>query len=155
MSALLYGQDLTKAYGVKHLFTTLTVGVSEKNRIGLIGPNGSGKSTLLKILSGLEQADQGTVTRRKHLRVAYIPQDTQFDPVATVASVIEGAAIASRVPMDEQQARVQETLGRTGFDDGHQPIGPLSGGWKKRLAIACGLVEAPDVMLLDEPTNSS
>ena len=153
MSALIYAQDLTKAYGVSPLFTNLTVGVSDKDRIGLIGPNGSGKSTLLKILAGLEQTDAGTVTRRQHVRVAYIPQDTQFDSEATILSVIEDAATASKVPLTEQIARVQETLGRTGFDDPGQLTGPLSGGWKKRLAIACGLVQAPDLMLLDEPTN--
>jgi len=153
MSALVYAQELTKTYGVNPLFTNLTVGVSEKDRIGLIGPNGSGKSTLLKILAGLEQTDGGTVTRRQHLHVAYIPQDTQFDPEATIVSVIEDAAIASKVAPNEQVARVQETLGRVGFEDGDQLTGPLSGGWKKRLAIAWGLVQAPDLMLLDEPTN--
>jgi ATP-binding cassette subfamily F protein uup len=153
MSALIYAQDLNKAYGMNPLFTNLTVGVSEKDRIGLIGPNGSGKSTLLKILAGLEQTDEGTVTRRQRLRVAYIPQDTQFDPEATIVSVIEDAAIASKAPPNEQVARVQETLGRIGFEDGDQLTGPLSGGWKKRLAIACGLVQDPDLMLLDEPTN--
>ena len=153
MSALIYAQELTKAYGVNPLFTKLTFGVSEKDRIGLIGPNGSGKSTLLKILAGLEQAEEGTVTRRQHVRRAYIPQDTQFDPGATITSVIEDAAIASKVPPNEQMARIQETLGRTGFEDGDQLTGPLSGGWKKRLAIACGLVQEPDLMLLDEPTN--
>ena len=153
MSALIYGQALTKAYGVNPLFTNLTVGVSEKDRIGLIGPNGSGKSTLLKILAGLEQTDEGTVTRRQHLRVAYIPQDTQFDPEATILSVLDHAATESKVAPNEQVARVQETLGRTGFEDADQLTGPLSGGWKKRLAIACGMVQEPDLMLLDEPTN--
>lgn len=153
MSALIYAQDLTKAYGVSPLFTNLTVGVSDKDRIGLIGPNGSGKSTLLKILAGLEQTDEGTVTRRQHVRIAYIPQDTQFDSEATILSVIEDSATASKVALNEQVARVQETLGRTGFENPDQLTGPLSGGWKKRLAIACGLVQAPDLMLLDEPTN--
>jgi ATP-binding cassette subfamily F protein uup len=153
MSALIYGQKLTKAYGTKRLFQELTLGVSEKDRIGIIGPNGSGKSTLLRIFAGLEQPDQGRVTRRQHLRIAYIPQQAGFDPESTVAEEIEQAALASGLPAHDCVARVQETLGRMGFGQGDQLVGPLSGGWEKRLAIACGFVQAPDVMLVDEPTN--
>ena len=153
MSALIYGQKLTKAYGTKRLFHELTLGVSEKDRIGIIGPNGSGKSTLLRIFAGLEQPDQGRVTRRQHLRIAYIPQQVEFDLSSTVAVEIERAALASGLAARDCVARVQETLGRMGFAQGNQPVGPLSGGWKKRLAIACGYVQAPDVMLVDEPTN--
>jgi ATP-binding cassette subfamily F protein uup len=153
MSALIYGQKLSKAYGTKRLFQELTLGVSEKDRIGIIGPNGSGKSTLLRIFAGLEQPDEGRVTRRQHLRIAYIPQQAEFDPGATVAEEIEKAALASGLAPHDCVARVQETLGRMGFVQGDQPVGPLSGGWKKRLAIACGFVQAPDVMLVDEPTN--
>ena len=153
MSALIHGRNLTKAYGAQHLFKDLTIGVSEKDRMGVIGPNGSGKTTLLRILAGCEQADQGMVIRRQHLRITYIPQLDEFDPNATVAGEIERAARASGVPADERVARVRETLGRTGFEYGDQPVGPLSGGWKKRLALACGFVQSPDVMLLDEPTN--
>ncbi len=153
MSALIYGQKLSKAYGTKRLFHELTLGVSEKDRIGIIGPNGSGKSTLLRIFAGLEQPDQGRVTRRQHLRIAYIPQQAEFDPESTVAEEIERAALASGLPAHDCVARVQETLGRMGFGQGDQLVGPLSGGWEKRLAIACGFVQAPDVMLVDEPTN--
>jgi ATP-binding cassette subfamily F protein uup len=153
MSALIYGQKLSKAYGTKRLFHELTLGVSEKDRIGIIGPNGSGKSTLLRIFAGLEQPDQGRVTRRQHLRIAYIPQQAECDPESTVAEEIERAALASGLPAHDCVARVQETLGRMGFGQGDQLVGPLSGGWEKRLAIACGFVQAPDVMLVDEPTN--
>jgi ABC transport system ATP-binding/permease protein len=153
MSALIYGQKLTKAYGTKRLFQELTVGVSEKDRIGIIGPNGSGKSTLLRILAGLEKPDEGRVTRRQHLRIAYIPQQAEFDSKATVAEEIERAALASGLHAHDCVARVQEILGRMGFGQGDQVVGSLSGGWKKRLAIACGFVQAPDVMLVDEPTN--
>lgn len=153
MSALIYGQKLTKVYGTKRLFRELTLGVSEKDRIGIIGPNGSGKSTLLRIFAGLEQPDEGRVTRRQHLRIAYIPQQAEFDPESTVAEEIERAALASGLAPHDCVARVPETLGRMGFTQGDQPVGSLSGGWKKRLAIACGFVQAPDVMLVDEPTN--
>ncbi len=153
MAALIYGHQLSKAFGVKQLFKNLTLGVSDNDRIGIIGPNGSGKSTLLKIFAGLEQPDEGTVTRRQHLRIAYVPQQPDFSPNATISEEMEQTAIASGIDMHEATVRAQETLGRAGFEDGNQPIATLSGGWRKRLAIACGIVQNPDIMLLDEPTN--
>ena len=153
MSALIYGRNLSKAFGVKGLFTDLTLGVSDHDRIGVIGPNGAGKSTLLRIFAGLEEADAGTVTRRQNLRITYIPQQSNFESEATVAEEIERAARSSGLAANEHEARVQETLGRTGFLSGDQPVDSLSGGWKKRLSMACGFVQEPDVMLIDEPTN--
>ena len=153
MSAILHCQNLTKSFGTKRLFHNLNVGVQENDRLGIIGPNGSGKSTLLKILAGLEQADEGQVIRRQHLRVAYIPQQLNFDDMATVEEEIEKAAKHARIPQQELQGRVQEILGKMGFEDEQQEVGSLSGGWKKRLGIACGFVQDPEVMLLDEPTN--
>ncbi len=153
MSALIQGRKLSKAYGAKRLFHDLTISISEKDRMGIIGPNGMGKSTLLKILAGLEQPDDGLVTKRQRLRVAYIPQRSQYDPETTVIQEVERAALASGVRVDERRGRVQETLGRMGFEQSAQRVGDLSGGWTKRLTIACAWVQAPDVMLLDEPTN--
>jgi ATP-binding cassette subfamily F protein uup len=153
MSALIHGRKLSKAYGAKRLFHDLTISISEKDRMGIIGPNGMGKSTLLKILAGLEQPDEGLVTRRQRLRVAYIPQRSEFDPETSVTEEVERAALASGLRREEKGARVQETLGRFGFEKSTQRVGDLSGGWTKRLAIACGWIQAPDVMLLDEPTN--
>ena len=153
MAALIYGNKLSKAFGVKQLFNDLTLGVSENDRIGVIGPNGSGKSTLLKIFAGLEKPDDGTITRRQHLRIAYVPQQPNFRPEATVLDEMERAAIDSGVDVHEASIRAQEILGRTGFEDGSQLTGPLSGGWRKRLAIACGMIQEPEMMLLDEPTN--
>ena len=153
MSALIYSQKIQKSFGAKRLFEGVTFGISEKDRVGIIGPNGSGKSTFLKILAGLETPDEGTVTRRQHLRIAYVPQDTQFLSDMTVAEILHESAHQTGLPKGEGEIRVNEVLGRVGFPDGSQRVDVLSGGWKKRLAIACAMVQEPDVMLLDEPTN--
>ena len=153
MSALIYCQHISKAYGVKRLFTAVTIGLKGSDRIGVVGPNGAGKSTLLKILAGLETVDDGTVSRRKHLRVAYVPQQSDFSYAKTVMEVVDTAARVGGVSEDVRLPRILETLGRIGFADGEERVEKLSGGWIKRLAIACGWVQEPDVMLLDEPTN--
>ena len=153
MSALIYSQKIQKSFGAKQLFRGVTFGIAENDRVGVIGPNGSGKSTFLKILAGLETPDEGTVTRRQHLRVAYVPQDTQFASEATVGEMLHESAHRFGLSQGEEQVRVYEVLGKVGFIDESQPVAVLSGGWKKRLAIACALVQDPDVLLLDEPTN--
>ncbi|MDR4493177.1 MAG: ABC-F family ATP-binding cassette domain-containing protein [Nitrospirales bacterium] len=153
MSALIFAQKLTKSFGAKPLFRNVTFGVSEKDRIGIIGPNGSGKSTLLKILAGLERPDEGILTQRQSLRVAYVPQQSDFSPDSTVGTVLQKAAIQAGLSESESQRRMYEISGRTGFSDPGQLVSPLSGGWKKRLAIASGAMQDPDVLLLDEPTN--
>ncbi len=153
MAHLLYAKDLSKSYGVKPLFHNLTFGVSDKDRIGILGPNGSGKTTFLKILAGLEQPDGGSVVRQQNLRVSFIPQHQDFHPESTAREVVGEVASTLGVGAQEQEAQVKEILGRTGFENPDQVVGPLSGGWRKRLMIACGLVQTPDVMLLDEPTN--
>ncbi len=153
MSALIYAQKIQKSFGAKRLFQGITFGITENDRVGIIGPNGSGKSTFLKILAGFETPDEGTVTRRQRLRVAYVPQDTFYSTDTTVGVMLLESALKSGLPEGESQIRVYEILGRVGFDDGEQQVSVLSGGWKKRLAIACAMVQDPDVILLDEPTN--
>ena len=153
MSSLIHCRNISKSFGPKRLFNDLTIGVDSQDRIGIIGPNGSGKSTLLKILAGHEDVDDGIVTRRNHVSIAYVAQQSSFDPDVTVSEIVEQAAHTDNLPTKALLSQVRETLGRIGFHDGQQPVGPLSGGWKKRLAIACAFVQNPDVMLLDEPTN--
>ncbi len=153
MSSLIYAQKIQKSFGAKRLFQGITFGIGENDRVGIIGPNGSGKSTFLKILAGFETPEEGTVTRRQRLRVAYVPQDTSYSTDATVGAMLLEAALQSGLPEGESQIRVYEILGRVGFEDGEQQVSVLSGGWKKRLAIACAMVQDPDVVLLDEPTN--
>jgi ATP-binding cassette subfamily F protein uup len=141
--------SLSKSYTVTPLFTALTLGFFEGERLGLIGPNGSGKSTLLRILAGLEAPDAGEITRKRGLRLAYLPQAEEFDPLQSIAQAL-AAAVAGRA---EGPQRMREIAQRMGFQELDRPVGTLSGGWRKRLAIARELIGEPDLLLLDEPTN--
>lgn len=153
MAPLLNTRSLFKSFGSATLFREIAFSLSEGERVGLIGPNGSGKSTLLKILAGEVDADSGEVALRKRVRLAFVTQDSQFPSETTVRAVIEAAVHRSQVPEAEHEARIVETLGRAGFEDFSALASSLSGGWKKRLAIAEALVSQPDILLLDEPTN--
>jgi ATP-binding cassette subfamily F protein uup len=146
-------QELSKAFGAAPLFDGLSLGISEGDHVGLVGPNGAGKSTLLKILAGLEEPTSGTRAARRHLRVGYVPQDPAFEPEATVAGVLRGALADLRLDDGEVQGRLAVTLGRAGLEDADRHVATLSGGWRKRLAIARELVREPELLLLDEPTN--
>jgi len=153
MAVLLSGVALRKAYGTQVLFENLSLSVSEGDCTGVIGPNGSGKTTLLEILAGRESPDSGTRALRKLTRLAYVPQDSLFEPEDTVRSVFGSALSALPLEEEEKTARMQEMLGRVGFETPSMLAATLSGGWKKRLAIAAALLMAPDVLILDEPTN--
>ena len=153
MPPILNAQGLTKAFGATPLFREISFTVSDGDRIGLIGPNGAGKSTLLKVLAGEEDADAGDVATRKRARVGYVRQESTFAPGLTVRDVLEQALIEAKVAESEHEGRLRETSGRTGFPDMTAEAAKLSGGWRKRLAIAEAVVTHPDVLLLDEPTN--
>jgi len=146
-------QGLAKRFGVSPLFQNLSFMVSEGERIGVIGPNGSGKSTLLEILGGGVHADSGELAIRKGMHLTLVRQISEFAPGETIRSVIDSALDEAAVPEDERLARVAAILGRAGLTDLDAPATTLSGGWRKRLAIAAALVRLPDVLLLDEPTN--
>jgi ATP-binding cassette subfamily F protein uup len=150
-SLLLSCEAVSKAYGTRSLFEELSFGLFEGDQAGLVGPNGSGKSTLLKILAGLEPADRGTRSVRGGVRVGYVPQDPVLPPGGAVEDIVAGALAG--VDEGDRPGRVARALGRAGFADGHAAVDALSGGWKKRLAIARELAAAPDVVLMDEPTN--
>jgi ABC transport system ATP-binding/permease protein len=153
MAVLLSCESVSKSYGFRRLFENLSIAISDGERVGIIGPNGSGKSTLLEILAGIKEPDSGTVSTRKLVRIGYVPQESAFARGATVRGHLELAASVLPVDAHEREALVAETLGKVGFPDPDAPPETLSGGWKKRLAIAAELVKAPDVLLLDEPTN--
>ncbi len=153
MTPILNAQGITKSFGAIPLFREISFTVGEGDRIGLIGPNGSGKSTLLGILAGEIDPDSGEVTARKRTRLSLVAQDSTFAAGATARSILEISLRSAGVPQAEWEGRIRETLGRAGFVDFSTEAAQLSGGWRKRLAIAEALVRQPDVLLLDEPTN--
>jgi ATP-binding cassette subfamily F protein uup len=150
---IINAQGLSKRYGTAPLFQNISFTVSEGDRIGLIGPNGSGKSTLLEILHGRVKPDSGNVAIRKGTRLSCVSQISEFAAGESAYSVIEAALKKSGVPETDLAFRTAEALSRAGFEDYEIPTATLSGGWKKRLAIAEALVQQPDILLLDEPTN--
>ena len=153
MPPIINAQGISKAFGATTLFREVSFTISEGARIGLIGPNGSGKSTLLKILGGSITPDSGDVAVRKRTRMSYLAQESEFEAGETPRSVMKRALVATQVPESEWESRTAETLGRAGFEDFEVDASSLSGGWRKRLAIAEALVTSPDILLLDEPTN--
>ncbi len=161
MPPILNAQGVSKRFGATPLFEKISFAVNEGDRIGLIGPNGAGKSTLLAVLAGEVQPDAGEVSVRRRARIGYVKQISEYAAGLTVRSVLEAALERTSVPANEREQRLRETLGRAGFaDDGADTsirmdaeASSLSGGWRKRLAIAEAMVTQPDVLLLDEPTN--
>ena len=150
-SLLLSCESVGKAFGARSLFENLSFGLFEGDQAGLVGPNGSGKSTLLKILAGVIDPDRGTRSVRGGVRIGYVGQDPLFPTGVTVEDIVM-TALADFDPAD-QRGRLAQALGRAGFADGRAEVDTLSGGWRKRLAIARELAASPDVLLLDEPTN--
>src|SRR5690242_6782272 len=153
MALLLNSNKISKSFGAAPLFRGVSLSIQEGDRLGLIGPNGSGKSTLLQILAGRIKPDLGDLVLRSGTRLAYVPQDSNFEPGETIRGVMRRAMQSVSVPESEWQAREAETLGRTGFRDFDAAAETLSGGWRKRLSIAEALVQRPEIVLLDEPTN--
>ena len=151
---LLSCESLTKSFTSRPLFENLGFGISDGDHIGLIGPNGSGKTTLLKIVAGIEQPDSGTRAVRKGVRVGYVPQDAVFTPGMSIEEVlVDAMQHETRLDDHEKSSRIARALGKAGFTDRSIATDALSGGWRKRLAIARELALEPDILLLDEPTN--
>lgn len=149
---LLSAEGLTKSYGTRLLFGDLTFGISEGDKIGVVAKNGTGKSTLLSILAGRETPDSGRIITRTGLRVGYLPQKPEPD-----ASLGVWEAALADVPEarsdDEMAVRLRSLLTRMGLTDPEAPVANLSGGQRKRIALAAVLVHDPDLLILDEPTN--
>jgi ATP-binding cassette subfamily F protein uup len=153
MAVLLSCSGIRKAFGTRVLLEDFSLSISEGERTGLIGPNGSGKTSLLEILAGNEPPDAGDRALRKQTRLAYVPQDSLFEPGDTVTSVLRAALRDVHLDDREKTVRIEMMLDRAGFQNPVARAATLSGGWRKRLAIAAALVISPDVLLLDEPTN--
>jgi ABC transport system ATP-binding/permease protein len=153
-TVLLTCEAVSKGYGAQPVFEGLTFTLNEGDHVGLIGPNGAGKSTLLKILAGVEEPDSGTRALRRTVRIGYVPQEPMFAPGRNVEDVVTDA-LDGEASLEEYEkaSRVGIALGKCGFTDRAENTDILSGGWRKRLAIACELVREPDILLLDEPTN--
>lgn len=153
-TVLLSCEGISKSYTSRPLFENLSLALFEGDHVGLIGPNGSGKSTLMKILAGMEAPDSGLRVARTGVRVGYVAQDPVFAPGRSVEEVVLQRLIGEHhLEEYEQEARAGAALSQAGFDDLSVLTDTLSGGWRKRLAIAAEMSLEPDVLLLDEPTN--
>lgn len=157
MAVALSCKDLSKTFGSRLLFAEVSLTLEDRERLALIGPNGSGKSTLLKILAGNETADQGQVSSRRGLRIAYVSQQDNFTPGDTLLAALTKPLLECKLASihDEHEAELaaEMALDRAGFTDITRTVDGLSGGQRKRLAIIREIAKQPDVLLLDEPTN--
>ena len=177
----LSAEQLSKAYGERVLFENLSFGINEGQKIGLIAKNGSGKTAILRILAGEDQPDSGQVVYRKSIAMAYLPQRPQLDETLTVEETIfsgehETLSIIARYekalqnPNDTEsyqaafeameaaqawdfETQYKQMLSKLKLENLSQKVKLLSGGQKRRLALAQTLLQKPDLLLLDEPTN--
>ncbi|MDE6571924.1 MAG: ABC-F family ATP-binding cassette domain-containing protein [Duncaniella sp.] len=153
MNPYLQVEDLTKSYGDRILFESVTFGVNEGDKIGIIAKNGTGKSTLLRLLSGVESPDSGTVTFRNDLRVGFLDQDPVFTPHATLMEEMLPALREEDHEEWNREDRVVQMLSQLGLPDPNLTVDHLSGGQRKRASLARVLLSQPDLLILDEPTN--
>ena len=143
-------EHISKTYGEKVIFDDISCGIHQGDKIGIIGINGTGKTTFLRILAGFEETDEGQVVMQNGLRITYLPQHPEFPEGATILSyVTQGQKEQSWNP--ETEAHM--VLNKLGIEDHEEEIAHLSGGQKKRVALAAVLVNPADVLILDEPTN--
>ena len=137
-------EHISKVFGETTIFAEASVGIQEGDKIGIIGMNGTGKTTFLKMAAGLEVPDHGQIVKQNGLKIAYLSQDPEFPKGATILSYIQD---------DENVWKVQSNLQQLGIADYEESVSHLSGGQKKKLALAKVLASDFDVLLLDEPTN--
>ena len=141
-------QHLTKSFGALQLFNDISFSIGEGQKVGLIAKNGTGKSTLLSILSGKEGYDSGSIVFRNDLKVGMLEQTPQFDPEESVLD-----ACFNHEGDPEKMLKAKQVLTQLKIRDLSQPMGQLSGGQQKRVALANVLLTEPDLLILDEPTN--
>jgi len=148
---LLTAENINKNYGMKQLLDGVTLYLNAGERVGLIGVNGTGKSTFLKILAGVEEPDSGRVTRDPNVQISYLPQVPAMNDDFTVLEQVFAGHPAEFRQLNEYEAKA--TLTKLGITDFEQKISELSGGQRKRVALATVFVHPADVLILDEPTN--
>lgn len=148
---LLSAEHISKNYATKQLLDDTGLNLNERERIGIIGINGTGKSTLLKILAGREFPDTGTVTVKRNAQITYLPQNPVMNDNLTVIEQIFSEFAPQFREINEYE--VISMLTRLGITAYHSPIATLSGGQRKRVALAAALIHPSDILILDEPTN--
>ena len=180
MKSFLQIENLTKTFGDRVLFSDVTFGIYEGDKIGLIAKNGSGKTTLLRIIAGEESYDSGSLVFRNDLRVGYLKQLPELDPNLSVIeaclsiddeptaairtyerALASGDADALAKAMSQMDAagawdyedRIRQTLTQLKIIDMNQPVGQLSGGQVKRVALAKVVINEPELLILDEPLH--
>ena len=141
-------QNVSKSFGASTLFRNISFSISEGQHVGLIAQNGTGKSTLLSMLTGTESVDSGAIIYRNNVRIGYLSQTPHFDPSMSVLD-----ACRSHCTEHDSPLSVMQLLTKLHIQDTAQPVGQLSGGQQKRVALAAVLVAEPDFLILDEPTN--
>ncbi len=146
---LLTAEHIKKSYTEKPLLTDISLSIFTEDKIGLVGVNGSGKSTLLKIIAGAIEAEGGEIVRNNQLRVGYLPQNPAFDPDL---SVLDQALLYADIKAEEAY-KVKAMLTKVGIEDLSKAMGNLSGGQRKRVALAGVLARNTNLLILDEPTN--
>ncbi len=146
---LLDVQNVSKRFGERILFNNISFSVAEGQRVGLIAQNGTGKSTLLSMLTGDESADNGQIIYRNGIRVGYLRQE----PVFPVGATVLEACFHGQEANEEQQIKARQILTQLKVQDLSQPVEQLSGGQRKRIALAQVLISGADLYILDEPTN--
>lgn len=143
-------EHVSKIFGEKKIFDDVSYGIHEGDKIGIIGINGTGKTTLLKIIAGIEETDEGEVIKQNGLRITYLPQNPEFPEGATVLDYVVDGKLQQEWNTESEAKTV---LNKLGITDHQASIATLSGGQKKRVALARTLINPADVLILDEPTN--
>jgi ABC transport system ATP-binding/permease protein len=179
---LLSAENISKSYSEKKLFNNISLGINEGDKIGLIGINGTGKSTLLKVIAGVEESDEGRIIKGNSVRIEYLSQNPYFDPEASVLEqVFKGNSPIMKVIREYEEAvespetsseklmklthnmdalnawslesEAKSVLTQLGIKEFKAKVGTLSGGQRKRIALASALINPSDLLILDEPTN--
>ena len=148
MTPLLDVQNISKAFGAHVLFENISFSIAEGQHVGLIAKNGTGKSTLLSLLSGKESVDSGSIIFRRDIKVGFLEQQPKFDPKESVLD-----ACFNHQGDPDRILKAKQILTQLHITDLTQPMGQLSGGQQKRIALANVLITEPDLLILDEPTN--